>query len=202
MCLTPDPPKDNSAEIARQEEEARQAKIRTGRASIDKNFGQFNDPYFKKVGADYSGAYMPDLEDQYSHARKKLILSLARSGNLNASAGAKQMGNLDESYQKNRVLISDRALAAEKAARANVEGARSELYSQLSASADPSAAATSAAARVAALSAPPVYSPLGDLFANFLNSTSNAVAAERAGYPGLKTGLFSAPKNSSQTIVS
>jgi hypothetical protein len=71
-----------------------------------------------------------------------------------------------------------------------VEKNRSELASQLQASADPSAAATSAAARAELMSAPPTFSPIGNLFSRLTDLATTDVAARNAGYPGFGTGLY------------
>lgn len=197
MCFKP--PKDNSAEIARRQEAQRQAAITEGRQKIDTAFSQFNDPYYQGVQDAYLGYYQPQLEDQYAKARRQLTLALSRSGNLNASAGARQIGDLTKAYEQNRALIGNQALQAGQKARADVASNKSELYSQLSASADPAAAAATAIARADALSQPASYSPLGDLFASFVNTAAQGVAAEKAGYPGFNTGIFS-PKSTVKVV--
>jgi hypothetical protein len=193
------PPKDNSAELARKREEERQANIRAGRARIDDTFATFDDAYFNDYSDAYTGHYFPQLEDKYEDARRKLALQLSGSGRLNSSAGAKSFGDLTEAYSQNRTQIADQALAAANALRGDVESARSDLYSQNTASADPSAAASSALARVSVLDRPPAYNPLGDIFASFLDTAATAVSAEKAGYRGFNTGLFQ-PKSSAKVV--
>lgn len=200
MCL-PKAPKDNSAEIARQAEVERQQQIEQGRSAIDQSFAQFDPSYFDRLQGDYTGYYMPQLDQQYGDAKKALIFNLARGGNLDASAGAQQIGNLTRKYKENQAVIGNQAVTTANQQRAQVEQNKSDLYAQLSASADPAAAASTSAARAAALTAPVGYSPLGDLFANFINAGATGVAAERAGYPGFKTGLFAPPKGGSESRV-
>ncbi len=193
MCVfsTPSIPKDNSAELARKREEERKQRITEGEAKIDTQFEQFDDPYFKRVETAHFGNYAPQLEDQYGDARRKITLSLARTGNLNASSGARTLGDLAETYEKNRVRLGEEALGAANSARSRVEAARSDLYSQNRAAADPSAAARSALAQSELLSAPQTFSPLANVFASLINSAATGLAAERAGYRGFNTGLFS-----------
>src|SRR3546814_2340849 len=78
-------PKDNAAEIARQQEEARQQRIRDGQSAIDTNFAQFNDPYFDDYRQDYMAYYQTQLDSQYQHARRKSVLGLHRPGHLSRS---------------------------------------------------------------------------------------------------------------------
>ena len=192
MCLPkpPKPPRDNSAEIARKKEEERKAKIALGRTAIDDQFAQFDDDYFDAISTGYMDFYQPQLTKQFDDARRKSILSLAGVGNLNTSAGARSLGNLQELYENNRALLGDSGIGAANRARRDIEAARSDLYAQNRAAADPSAAASSAMSRAGTLTAPMVYEPLGNVFASFISDLGTGLRAERAGYPGFKTGLF------------
>lgn len=201
MCFSPKAPKDNSAEIARQQEAERTARINAGRTKIDETFSQFDDPFFEKRKSSYLDYYEPQLDDQFADARRKAVLALSRTGNLNSGSGARRLGDLQQNYEMNRGLISDQALDFQNKARADVETARQDLYTTNRASADPSGAAASALARAGTFSTAPALSPLGNVFADFINSFSTGVSAERAGYPGLKTGLFK-PDPASVRVVS
>ena len=76
MC-SKKPKKDKSAEIARQEEAKRQARIAQGQRGIDSAFSGFNDEFYGNYGKQYSDYYNPQLNDQYSDAVKRLTLQLA-----------------------------------------------------------------------------------------------------------------------------
>src|SRR4030095_9289122 len=95
-------PKDNSAQLARQAEIERQGKIKEGRVAIDKQFTGFGPDYYRKVSDNYSGFYVPQLNEQFDKARKALTFNLSRSGNLNASAGARSLGDLRKAYERNK----------------------------------------------------------------------------------------------------
>ena len=194
------PPKDNSAEIARQQEAERQERISAGRTKIDETFSQFDDPFYEGRQKSYTGYFMPQLDDQYHDANRKLTLSLARTGNLNSGSGARQIGDLRENYELNRGMVADKALDFGNKARTDVENARQDLYTTNRASADPSGAAASALARVGTLTTAPAFSPLGNVFADFINNISRGVKYEREGYRGLNTGLFPADKKSWETV--
>lgn len=200
MCIGGKAPKDNSAEIARQQEEARQQRIREGQAQIDQKFSQFNDPYFDQYQQDYLGYYTPQLDRQYQDAKRKSVLGLHRTGNLSSSAGAGKLGDLTRAYSDNRTLLANNALSAVNDLRGRIESTRNDLYSQNRASADPSAAASQAATQVGFLGAPPSFSPLGDIFGNLVSTVSTGLAAERAGYPGFNTGLFSSGGGSGRVV--
>jgi hypothetical protein len=186
MCMfsAPTPPQDNSAQIAQQQEQQRQANIAAGRTNIDNAFSQFDDPYYSGVTKNYDDFYFPQAEEQYNNARKSLVLKLSGSGNLNAGTGAQQLGDLDTAYLRDRAQIGQQGVDAANQQRSNIEAAREDLYNQNQTAADPSSASSLAAARSQALLAPQPLSPLGDLFSTFLNQGATATAAQTAGYPG------------------
>jgi hypothetical protein len=162
-------PKDNSAELARKEEEQRQRQIEAGRASIDKEFDQFNDDFYRGYQDDYLGYYNPQAQDQYKGAREQLVYSLADRGGLNSGAGAEAFGKLDERYATGKADLANRASDAVNQRRNEIEGVRSELYNQNRLSGDPAQAAATAAARSGGLIEAPAYSPIGDLFGQLLS---------------------------------
>ena len=196
------PKRDRSAEIARQQETQRTARITQGRASIGKQFEQFDDPFFSGVEQSALDFFNPQLEDQFQTTREKLIKNLARSGNLNASTGARQIGDLQKALGEQQGIVGNRALGFANDARADVESNRSALLSSLNATADPFAAANSAAARAQSLSAPQQFSPLGDLFSKFAGVASQNIAAAQRGFRNPASSLFG-PSSSggSSTIV-
>ena len=184
-------PVDNSAEIARQEEAARQARITEGRTAIDDAFGAFTPDYFDSYANDYTGFYTPKLDDKYADARKKLTLQLASTGNLTGSAGIGQLRDLTEMYNEQTSDVTNKSLAAANTLRGNVENARSDLYSQNSVAADPGNAAESAARQIGILQQPQQFSPLGDVFSSFFaNLNNNRVANQQRSINDSGTGLF------------
>lgn len=185
-------PHDNSAEIARQQEAERQARISQGETRIADAFKPFDDNYYSGVSKDYLGYYEPQLQDQYTDARKHLTYDLGRTGVLNTSAGAERLADLFKEYGKNRTQIADRAAGAANEARSKVEASRSDLLSQNRGSADPSSISALAASQAGILSAPGTYNPLGDIFANFLNQGTTAALLQTKGYPGWGLPLPSA----------
>lgn len=202
MCIfsAPSMPKDNSAEIARQREEARQADIRAGRENIDSAFSRFDDPFYNNIQTTYQDYFFPQVDQQFADTSKKLKLRLAGAGNLNSGAGAQQIGKLTQQYDLQRADLANKALDAANSYRTRVEGERGDLYNLNASSADPASIAVQAASRAGPLLTPPSPSPIGSLFADFLNNAAIGVAAESKGYPGFRTGLFDSSK-SAQRIV-
>lgn len=189
MCIF-SPPQDNSAQIARQQEEARQAAITSGTQRVNDVFSKFDDNFYNGVTKASNDYYLPQIDNQYKNAHRDLVLALGSSGILNGSAGARQLGQLDQEYQTQRGNYANQGVAAAQSERGTVEKDRADILSQLSASADPSAAAATASAQAASLTAPPVFSPIGQLFSSFATQGANNIAAARLGYPNFASGLF------------
>lgn len=179
MCKS-SPPKDNSAEIARREEEARQARIAQGQANIDQAFGGFNDDFYNKYQDDYLGYYNPQLNDQYDDAVERLTLQLAQTGNLTGSVGARQLADLQKFYDTQKVGITNQALGATNDLRSNIDTRKSQLYTDNRAAADPGNAASAAASAVTALQPAPPSSPLANVFGSFFNDIGNVAAIKNA----------------------
>jgi hypothetical protein len=188
MC-GPKPPRDNSAEVARQQEQERQDRINAGKAKIDQSFSIFTPDYFDQFKTDYLNNYNPQVDEQFEDARKGLRYNLARAGTQDSTAGQKAFGDLTEDYGDRRREIASKALEATNNIRSQVEQNKSELYSQNVAAADPSLAAITAAGRAGSLQSPPSFSPLADLFAGATN-------AGAAYYYGQQKGLPEAYRNS------
>lgn len=200
-------PKDNSAAIARSDEQARQSKIREGTTNINNTFdSQFNDGYFDSRKSSFLDYATPQLNDQYEKAQKDLTFSLDRSGMLDSSVRASKEGELQKLYDTNRRSVADQALGYSTQARNSVEDARSGLIQTLNATGDAQGAATSAISRASALSQPEQYSPLAQLFTTFTSGLGQQAALEKSAalsggaYGGAyNTGLFGTPKKSVQT---
>src|SRR5690606_41058999 len=92
------PPKDRSAEIARQQEEERQRRIAAGKQRIDEIFAGFNDEFFDTAQNNYLNYYMPQLDDQFGRAREKTTAGLYRTGQIQGSSGARTMADLFKDY--------------------------------------------------------------------------------------------------------
>lgn len=192
MC-GPSTPKDNSAKKARREEEARQARIHQGVNNIDLAFEGFNKGYFDKYSKDFQGFYLPQLDSQYGDAKRGLTYNLARSGNLEASTGAKSFGDAEEKYLGARTDIADRAFDSVNNLRGRIEDTKSNLYAMNASAADPGQAIARSTASASLVGQPQAKTPLGDVFASLLNGSAQAVGAERQGYRGTGTGLFAPP---------
>lgn len=201
-ALTPSVP-DPSEELRRQEAE-RQKRITDGTASIDKTFSQFDDPYYQGIEQAYLDYYNPQLDRQYQDAYRKTKTSLASTGNLNSTAGARKLGDLMNEYTLQKGQISGGATGAANEQRSNVERDRNDLINQLNAGAGVDTIANSSAERANALATPQQYSPIGDVFAGFTNDLAMGSSARRAGYGTAPTygtgGSYGSASGSVKTV--
>src|SRR6185503_16128819 len=87
----------------------------------------FTPDFYDKRRQAYLTYAKPQLLDQYADARKALIYSLDRSGNLASTARTTQEAQLAKLYDQNNRSISDQALGYENDAKNNVTTAESNL---------------------------------------------------------------------------
>lgn len=176
-------PVDHSAEIARQEEQARKTRILAGQGKIDDQFKVFDNSYYDKFKNDYLANYNPQVDQQFGNARRDLRYQLADRGIVNSTPGNRRFADLIDLYGQRRNQVAQNALSATQGLKTDVENNKAELYNQNTTAADPSLAAQNSVSRLNALTTPQPYSPLGDLFAGILNGGANAFGASRNALP-------------------
>ncbi len=182
MC-TPSVPKDNSAEIAQQQNDQRQAQIKTGQGNIDTAFSKFDQPYFDQYTKTYEDNYNPQVDDQYALAKQKEKYNFARAGVLDSTPAIFGADQLNKKYGDQRQQIASNAIGATNSVKTGVANQKSQLYSLNSSAADPTLAAQNAAASAETLSAQPQYSTLGDIFGGLVNGGSAYLAGQNKALP-------------------
>jgi hypothetical protein len=192
----------------RQEEKQRQQRIKSGTAAIDSTFAPFNDGFFAQRGKAYTDFARPQLEDQFKTAREKLVYALARNSLTNSTVAADKFANLNKTYDTSRQVIEGRGMDEANKARLAAENARSNLVSQLQATADPGAAARSAVAQSTAVAQTPGFDPLGNLFTNVTGGLADLTTNAQTGYKGLGGvslfgggGAGTSPSGSSRVVT-
>lgn len=186
----------NEAKKARQAEEARQARIRAGTGKINQTFdSRFGEPFYSGIESAYSDYARPQLEDQFGDASDELAFSLARRGTLDSSMRGEQTSELEKLYDLQSQDIADQGREMATKTRTQVEDARTGLISMLSATGDDQGAAQAALNRAQALSKPPAFSPLSNLFADFTGGLAMQAGLERSyamggPRPRYNTGMF------------
>ncbi len=183
-------PHDNSAELARQQEEERQARIKQGQGAIDNAFAVFTPDYFDKYKQDYLGYYNPQIDEKFSNAKRDLTYNTARAGIQDSTGGQRLAGDLAQAYTDQRRAVESDALDASNKTRQSVESNKSDLYAQNTASADPSLAAINAVGRAGSLQTAPSYSPVGDIFSGLTGAGGYYVSGANKGLPAGYGNLF------------
>lgn len=178
MCLSPSIPKDDSADLAAQQEATREANITQGQSNIDSAFSQFNDPYYNNISTNYEDYYNPQLDQQYQDAVNKLTLSLGQQGILQSSEADRQLKELQETDDSQKQAVASNALNAANSAKQQVAQQKNTLYQLNNTAADPSQAASLAATAVSSAVSTPTYSPLANAFAGLVGNGSNALALQ------------------------
>jgi hypothetical protein len=189
-----------AAARARADEDARQARIKSGTEKINQTFSQFDDSFYQKRAEDFKAFAAPEAERQYKDANRDLLFNLARSGNLASSERARQMSVVDRERDMAAMRIADKGQEYANQARQQVEQNRTDLINQTMASGDDTLAANQARQRVGMLNTSPAFEGLGSLFettGGIIKSTRN-VEAYQPWAPGMSA--FTSPGKSSRMV--
>lgn len=192
---------DNSAQIARQEEDRRQLDIQRGADAINATFDEtFTPDFFNQISQGVIGANLPELDRQFTDANRVLQSRLDSRGILESSAGARQLADLLRRNESVRTDLANEAENTENQFRSDVERTRSDLLSQNLIAADPSQARTSALSASGALKPDAPTVTLGDVFADILRTAGNAIVFDSV-QPRRSSGLlFGSPTESVQVV--
>jgi len=175
---------DGGGAESRRAEQERSSRIGAGMQNIDNTFSKFNDSYYDSYAKKIQDYWMPDIERQATDANDKIALSFASKAPGGSSAASKAYGRLQEEKGRKIQEAHDNSRGEANKLRQNVEQQRGVVTSQLNATADPYAAARASEAQAAALSAEPVFSPLGNLFSDLTGQYAVAEKAAQQGAPG------------------
>lgn len=130
----------------------------------------FGKDFYDKRTQDYLNFAMPQLQEQASQAEKNLTFKLANQGL--TESGAADTLNLSLLNEINRQASGVASTGVQQAQdlQKQIEQQRSNLISQLEASADPGSATSQALSTAAQFSAPSVFQPVGNMFGNWANT--------------------------------
>lgn len=177
-------------------EAKRQGQIKQGVDAINTQFAQFDEPFYQNIGNEYMAFARPQLDDQYTEAAKQLQFALARQyGTTDTSEAAARNAKLAKAKADAEAQLADQSLGYQNQQRQSVEDQRNNLIAQVTATADPSAAASSALNQAQILHKSPQFSQLGDLFSNITEGL--AAASYPYGLGGAITKLFGGDGTSS-----
>ena len=158
--------KEQAAE-ARQKEAERQARLESGKSSIDALFagGGFDQPFYDKYKNASLGYSLPQLQDQYGKQKEQTTYDLARAGLLRSTAAGQAQADIESQKAAQEAALRSKADQEVANLRQNISGQQQAALSQLYATEDPNVAANTAIQSVqqAQLSTPNLQ-PLGELF--------------------------------------
>lgn len=182
-----------SAQQAQQEAANRQAMIEknatTNQATINKDFGQFDDNWYNQYRNAYTNYYAPQVSKQYNDAVDQEKAILAGRGVLESSVGAKALADLGGRQADSLQSIQANADNAVNTQKQNVNAAQNKLSQLAQAGTDPSVVAAQSAAQAGTLSQPQQFASLGSVFSDlvtpFANYTKAAVNSPTAGFASL-----------------
>jgi hypothetical protein len=184
----------NAEERIRAEEAARRYRITEGNQKIDSAFAQYDPAYYSAFEETYKNNFNPQVDQQYSEARDKLIAALAGRGTLGGTVGTNALAKAAKTRDDSRIQVGSEAKTAATDLKGRVENQKSNLYALNQSAADPEGILTRATGAATALAAPPQFSQLGQLFSTALApyATYRESLANSAGpayrYPGQSAG--------------
>lgn len=196
MCFS----SSNAGDVGRQQQQQQQLLINTGLGQIDTAFQGFTPGFYKARANAYTQAALPQFQQQYQNQLGNLMFRLGNQGLLKSSAG-RTLGNALSNYANiQKANIASQGIAASQDLRRQVEQTRSNLVSQLEASADPTSAAQQATSMAASFAAPSPLPAIGNLFSDWANiyGTQRQTAAIQ---PFIGRGLGLAPAGSSEAVI-
>lgn len=175
--------------------------VTQGKGAIDNAFSGFNDNYFKDYTKAYTGAYDPQVADQYNIARDKLTATLAGNGTLGGSVGNNSMAQLDKTRANEEATIGNQAVDATNSLKTTVGNAKTNLYNLNTTAADPSTMASQAQNTAGAIVAPQAYPTLGDVFGGVLAPVAAAAKTNQTSMNPFTGKNFFAPTSGNGSAI-
>lgn len=152
------------AERARAEEEARQARIADGMASIGNVFSGMQ-PVLDQRRQAMEGFYLPQLDEQFTDAKDDLTYALARAGQLSSSTAGQKQADLSRSFALNKASIEGDIQADLASTQTRMNQQRQGLEAALRASGDSTAASNAALQSAVTFREDiPKLNPIGNIF--------------------------------------
>lgn len=175
-----DDPAGDLADEQRDLEAERQRRIAEGTAQINSMFAGFDDPYYEGVSKAYRDHYDKLIAEQAEAARRKV--QLGWQGGPGTSGYVRRMGELERDIERQYADVASQSVDFANQRRSDLESNRSAILGALEGGSSIDTVANQASATAARLSAPPSYSPVGDLFARLTSIPANQTLARNQGY--------------------
>jgi hypothetical protein len=153
------------AKRARQEEEARQFRVKVGTNRTREDFAKaFDDKYYEDLMTKTKEAYLPGVERQFAEASKQLRASLLRAGLGNSQVAINKKEDADTAHADAINEVTQRGVGFQNERKKDVAYAENTVLNQLNQTADMGAAFANASAQIANNTKPPAMPMLGQVF--------------------------------------
>lgn len=171
---------EQQAELEAREAE-RQARVRETTGAVNSIFDtRFGPEYYTGIGDAFRSYYRPQVEDQFTKARRAVELRYA--DNADSSAANRMRGNLQGDYARSVSDVESGAQGAMGDARSDVENRRGNLINLAEAGSSLESTAAQARTQASQNIGRPTYSPMGDLFGRYMGTVGMAARAGDQGY--------------------
>jgi hypothetical protein len=176
--------------LAERRELQRQQKLKEGTNQINSLYDNYNQSYYDNIVKNYVTDYTnPQIAQQEQRDAMQARFGLARSGILQSSAAAKQMGDIAQVYGQTRLDAASRGQQMAEGRRADIENNRRAALTALQASESPEIAVANATRNQQAYTVSPAAVAITDLLGNAANMARRDYMAAQAG--GNSGGVFS-----------
>lgn len=175
------------AQQAREEENLRQKRIEDGRKLVDQQFDIFkkNPAFFDRYRGAITDYYKPQIQSQYSDAKRNATFQLADAGTLRSTAASDITADLAKQNDANMLAMNAKADSALGDLRNQIASNKDTAINQLYSTEDPSMAANSALNSIANIQLQkPDLSPLANLFSTAAIGGANALKSWQQGGGG------------------
>lgn len=170
-----------SAREARRQEEARQARIKEGAATIDKAFAGYDDDFYQDRYNAYVDFATPQREENTRRAAQDLAAALARQGITQSTVANDKQVELEKADAAMGREIASNALRFENMARANIQDAQQRLLEQNASLADPGVATRMASVAAQNAAALPQFDAITNAARNIAEGLATQADLERRG---------------------
>lgn len=161
---------DNYGDQMRKAEQHREGQIRIGQKQIANRFAGFDPAFYANRALQYQQYAMPQVGEQYRQQRAYVAGNLANRGLTRSATAQRMFGSLGEEMGRQSRAVIDEGLRQSQQLQQEVENQRAQITAQLNASADPATATQQAIAAASGFTAPSVFTPIANSFANWANT--------------------------------
>lgn len=160
---------DNTGGMMRRQQIKSDQAMALGGQKIENAFAGYGEPFFQGVRQASINYAMPQLAGQYAKARMSTMGNLAAQGLTRSGVADRAYYDLGQQYAAGQQGVVNAAEDVVNQTKASLQGQKNTLYSELSASQNPSAVAAQALSLAGQFTAPNALQPLANEFSSNMN---------------------------------